>query len=372
MARHSRIPKSLDEKIRDLDHHQFLLREGLHGLSRDPAYLKSIAAELRTLVCYSSGTEGLLWRIANELNVSDTILLEAAFSVNKDQPITAGLRFATIPLNRPGTAPPGITPELHSLKEIIKEYEAVHLSSFRGIAITHEYLIKAIAQQMGSAHEDDGVEPNIRRLQRLFFNGTQPYTPVLAFDAELALQVGERVLDHCENNLSYQRARREKEPGNVTLIVRCARVADLAGAVPLLTFRSEISEIEIRCVATPASFVFSFFKRNRAIDEVSLPFDSGPDLTLFAVCYSSTLRQVRVVVNDVAATPLKCDLGWLDAREIAQPMLHSGQEGFVRVDWAFAFERLLSPAHCGAIRAIPTSEVADSLRQRVSQSGFPD
>ena len=139
MARQPRIAKSLDEKIRDLDHHQLLLREALHGFSRDPAYLKSIAAELRTLVCDSFETEGLLWRIANELNVSDAILLEAAVSLKKDHPINAGLRFATIPLNRPGTAAPGIKPGFHSLKKIVKDYEAVHLSSFRGNPITQEY-----------------------------------------------------------------------------------------------------------------------------------------------------------------------------------------------------------------------------------------
>lgn len=283
MARQSRIAKSLNEKIRDLDHHQLLLREALHGLRNDSAYLKTLATELRTLTCYSSGTEGLIWRIAKELNVSDTILLESAVSLTKDHPINKGLSFATIPLHRPGTAPSGIAPQLHSLKEIIKDYEAVHLSSFSGTTITHEYLIKAIAQQMGSAHEDDAVEPILRRLQSLFINGTQPYTRILAFDAELALQVCERILDHCETCLSYERADRQQHVGNVTLIVRCVRLASLAGPIPLLTFRSDISEIEIHCSATPASFVFSVSKRNTEKGNFSLPFDYDRDLSLFAI-----------------------------------------------------------------------------------------
>ncbi len=360
------------EKIRDFDHHQFLLRDALQRLGEDPAHLKIIAAELRTLICTSDDTEGLLWRLVSALNVSDEIFLEAAVSLKKGHPINAGVSFSTIPLNRPETGPPGIAPELHSLREIIKEYEAVHLSSFQGPKITHEYLIKAIAQQMGSAHEDEGLEPVIRRLQCLFFNGVHPYTRVLAFDAELALQIGERLLDHCEHELNYQRARRKQVAGNVTMILRCFRVSDLVGIVPVLTFRSEISEVEIRCMARTSSIAFKFIKRGELVREISLPFVRDPDLTLFAVSYSSTLREIRVIVNDVGHAPVNCNLGWLDAMEITNPTFHPEIQGFVKLDWVFTFARLISPAHCMAIRSVPTGGVVDSMQEEESDGGFPD
>jgi len=372
MARKSRIPKTLHEKLLDFDHHQFLLRDALHRLSADVAHLKVISAELRTLVCFSSGTDGLLWRLIAELDVSDEILLEAAVSLKKDAPINSGVQFATIPLNRPGNALPGITPEWHSLQDVIKNYEAVHLSSFQGPKITHEYLIKAISQQMGSAHEDDGLEPSIRRLQGIFFNGVQPYTRVLAIDAELTLQVGERLLDRAEQLFAYKRARRPPENGDVTVILRCKRVSDLVGTVPVATFRSEISDVEIRCIARTASFAFQFMKHGELVREESVPFANEIDLTLFAVSYSSDLRQVRLIVNGTGLPPVNCGLGWLDARELIQPVFHSEMTGFVQHDWAFLFSRLLSPAHCMAIRSVPTGDVMGSLQEDAPEVGFPD
>lgn len=372
MARTPRIAKSLDEKLRDLDHHQFLLRDSLHGLRRDIAYLKSLATELRTLICFSSGTEGLLWRITDELGVSDTIPLEAIFSMDKDHPINKGLSFATIPLRRPSVVPSIVEVKPHSLRSVIKDYDAVFLSSFDDRRITHESLIKAIAQQMGSAHEDDGVEPKLRRLQNIFLNGTQPYIPILAFDAELTLQVGERVLDHCEARCNYKRATRQRDPGNLTLIVRCVRRASLAGPIPLLVFRSEISEVEIRCEATPQSFVFSVSKREKEIHRSHIPFDFRTDLSLFALSYSSELRQVRFIINNGAESPTDCDLGWLDPREIGEPTFYPGYNEFVCVDLVLAYERLLSSSQCADIASHPTSDLAFSLRQNSVDLNFPD
>jgi hypothetical protein len=372
MARISRIPKTLHEKLLDFDHHQYLLREALHRLSDDAAHLKMISAELRTLVCLSSGTDGLLWRLITELNVSDKILLEAAVSLRKDAPVNTGVRFATIPLNRPGNAPPGITPKWHSLRDVIKNYEAVHLSSFQGPKITHEYLIKAISQQMGSAHEDDGLEPSIRRLQRIFLNGVQPYTRVLAIDAELTLQVGERLLDRAEQQLDYHRAQRQHETGDVTVVLRCRRVSNLVVSVPVVTFRSEISDVEIRCISRTASFAVQFIKKGELIREESIPFVVDMDLSLFAVSYSSDLRQVRLIMNGNGLPPVNCDLGWLDAREIAQPVFHLGTNDVVQHDWAFAFSRLLSTTDCTELRMVHTEDVIGSMQEAAKTGGFPE
>ena len=156
------------------------------------------------------------------------------------------------------------------------------------------------------------------------------------------------------------------------MILRCKRVAELVGIVPVLTFRSEISEVEIRCIARTASFAFQFIKRGELVREMSLPFARDPDLTLFALSYSSTRREIRLIVNDVGHVPVKCNLGWLDAMEITNPISHREMHGFVQLDWVFTFTRLLSPAHCMAIRSVPTGGVAESMRAEVSDGGFPD
>jgi hypothetical protein len=60
MARGPRIRKSTERKLTDLKAHLYLVRASLQGLGTDLARLKSLAVELRTLVCRSSSTEGLL------------------------------------------------------------------------------------------------------------------------------------------------------------------------------------------------------------------------------------------------------------------------------------------------------------------------
>jgi hypothetical protein len=202
MASPPRVPKTQSQRLRDLDDHLFLLREGVQKLERESAHLKAIAAELRLLVCISSGTEGLLWRLADDLQVSDVVHLHCACRVDKSHPLAEGLHFMVLPVWRAGQGDPRLVPDYYSLREIIKDCHAVVIS---GCGLTHEYLIKAIAQQMGSAHEDDGIEPALRDLGQIFFNGIEPYVQILARDADLALEIGDRVLDHTVANGAYRR-----------------------------------------------------------------------------------------------------------------------------------------------------------------------
>ena len=51
---------------------------------------------------------------------------------------------------------------------------------------------------MGTAHEDEGLEPALTQLSSIFINGIEPYIDVLVTDAELTLEVGERVIDAAE------------------------------------------------------------------------------------------------------------------------------------------------------------------------------
>ncbi len=60
MARGPRIRKSTERKLTDLEAHLYLVRASLQGLGAELARLKSLAFELRTLVCRSSGAEELL------------------------------------------------------------------------------------------------------------------------------------------------------------------------------------------------------------------------------------------------------------------------------------------------------------------------
>lgn len=124
--RTDRTPKPLGQKLRELDDNQFLLRRSLHGLREEPANLKTLAAELRTLVCYSSGQDGLLWRLCDELTVSDQIELFAPLGIDRDHPLARGLEFAFCRVLRPEQlyGLPNAKAELLSLRELFEEYEA--------------------------------------------------------------------------------------------------------------------------------------------------------------------------------------------------------------------------------------------------------
>src|SRR5437667_5716946 len=76
VARSSRVPRTTAELLQALDEQVYLLRISLHGLREDRAHLRPLAVGLRTLICKSSNTEGLLWRMVDQLHVSDEIMLE--------------------------------------------------------------------------------------------------------------------------------------------------------------------------------------------------------------------------------------------------------------------------------------------------------
>lgn len=208
MSRGKRVPKTLRRKLADLDDHLYLLEDALSRLAGgEVAHLKTLAAELRVLVCKSSGTEGLLWRLAEELGTNDAVHVHLAGSVKQNHPLAGGLDFAFVPVVRAGNGDPRITPQHCPLKAVIKEEDAVFVS---GRGYTHEDLIKAVAQQMGSAHEDEGVEPDLVRLGTTQLGNCVVLTQVLCSDADLVLEVGGRVLAEAEQSLGFSRRERAR------------------------------------------------------------------------------------------------------------------------------------------------------------------
>jgi len=368
-----RIPKSLDELLGDLDHHLFLLRHGLRNLFSDEAYLKSITAELRTLVCLSSCTDGLVWRLADELDIDDQILLETVVGVDREHPLSQGMQFATIPLNRPGWSAPGIEAGPVSLREVIKEFEAIFISSIADKRITHEYLISAIAQQMGSAHEDDGIEPKLHRLKAMFINGLQPYYRTIALDAELTLQIGERILDAAEQLTGYRRKKRNEGNGDVSLVIKCNRTQTFLGSKLICVVDFCISEVEFQYTLNSRTLVLRLTKRGALIGEYVMQFERINQIAVFAATYSSRLRQIRLIVNNEAQNPIDCNLGFLDTLSIRPAFLVVDNYEFVKCDWLQAFDLLVSSEECDYLLGLNRHQVAVALGNRnPEKEGFPN
>jgi hypothetical protein len=200
-----RISKSLLEQLLALDDHLYLLRTNLLELRKDEAHIKIIAAELRVLVCLSSGTEGLLWRMVERIDASDAIELQLAGNVDANHPFANGLTLAFVPIQRAGLGHPDLPARIYSLRKVVKNCDAIFVT---GKGLTHEYLIKLIAQQIGSAHEDNAIDLPLATLKAMFINGTQPYIPILTLVSELVLEVGERVLIKAEISHGFKRKTR--------------------------------------------------------------------------------------------------------------------------------------------------------------------
>lgn len=354
VKRHDRIPKTLDEKLAELDAHLFLLKQHLQGLRENPAHLKVVSAELRTLVCFSSGTEGLLWRLVDELEVDDKIFLHVPGKFNRDHALAKGLQFAIVPIQRGGRGDYRLPPDHYSLKYIIKDCEALIV---KGEPLTHEYLIKAIAQQMGTAHEDEGLESALVDLKSIFINGTEPFVPVLAMDAELTLEIAERVLENAEKHLDLKRKHHEHNYGNVSIALRLRIKKLLAGRIPLLVFRSYVSDVDIECAAGPTGVSFSLKKHGKHVGELLATYPRGwtpGHDAVFVFSYCSRARRARTITNGEAHEPVDAvDLGWFHVLDIHLDQNYVKHIDLVEKQFLLTYERLLSSKDSQGLYELP-------------------
>ena len=353
-----RISKSPLELMADLDDHLYLLRQDLVGLQRDDAHLKSLAAELRVLVCLSHRTEGLLWRMVDHVGASDAVDLQLAGNVDVNHPLTTGLSLAFVPIHRAGLGPPELPPASYSLKNVIKCCEAIFVT---GKGITHEYLIKAIAQQIGSAHEDDAIEVPLATLKAMFINGTQPYIHILTLVSELALQVGERVITAAERKLHFKRKFRQPQDGNVSIVVRMGYWTIPTDKTMIVAFRSFIAEIELVFSLSGEQIAIDVLHRGTKKKIICLDhpasWQAKSDVVI-VLSYSSRIKQIHAILNGKSQDDgIPCDIGWVHAEDFAPTNIPQGQGYPIYRQFLFTYACLLSPHQAEELlRLEPTSD----------------
>jgi hypothetical protein len=354
VRKRSRIPKTLEEKLHDLDAHLFLLSGHLHKLRESPSHLKVISAELRTLVCFSSHTEGLLLRLIEELGVDDKIFLHIPGKLTKDHPLARGLQFVLIPIQRGGKGDHRLPPHYYSLKKIIRDTEALVAE---GKPLTHEDLIKAVAQQMGTSHEAEGLEPVLVNLKSILINGVEPFIPVLALDAELTLEIGERVIETAEKQSIFKRQPHEHNHGNVSLVVRLRIKQILDSRIPLFRFHSYISDVDLSAAAGPTGIAFTLFKHGAEVAELVAKYPANlvpGDDAVFVLSYCSRTRQARTITNGHADEIMDdCDIGWVHAGDLVLEENHVNHIDFIVKHFLLTYEILLSPQDSKALHELP-------------------
>lgn len=349
----NRVRKTLEQKVLDLDAHLYLLRTNLIGLRESMSHLKAISAELRTLICRSSGKEGLLYRLIHELSVDDTINLHVPGNLIQDHPLVQGLQFAIVPIRRGGQGPEQISPFDHSFRAVIRHSQALVAI---GKPLTHEYLIKAVAQQMGSSHEDEGIEPALAQLNGIFINGVDPFIEVLGMDADLTLEVGERVLEAAEKRGILKRPQHSYDYGNITIVFRIQVVEPLITPAQLYRFHAYGPSTTMLCTVTKYGVEFLLTRQGSRVTDMFVPFPEsfqlGDDM-VFALSYCSKTGQARTMTANGASAPVSCQLGWIHAYdlEIGVEQDHKGiEERFL-----LTFERLLPTADVAELMALPPS-----------------
>lgn len=353
-----KVKKSLLQQLSDLDDHLFLLRKHLLGLRDDQAYLKAIAAELRVLVCYSSRTEGLLWRMVERLKISDAVKLHLAGNVDTSHPLAAGLDFAFVPIQRAGFGPPELAPNYYSFKKVIKSCDAIFVA---GKGLTHDYLIKAVAQQMGSAHEPDEIEIPLARMEQIFINGVQPYVSVLALDSELVLQVGERVIEEAEKQQEVKRKIRDPEYGDFSIALRFGLFKFLENKTIIVAMQSFVAEVEFVFSLTKTTLECSIHKsgkeiKNLVIDHPSSDWGIKKD-SVIVISYSSKAKQIHAILNGKSQdNGIPCNIGWLHGKDLVPTYIPKIEDYPVYRQFISIYSRLLSSAEVNGLLELEIQE----------------
>lgn len=347
-----RIPKTLEQKLIDLDAHLFLLRTHIEGLQQSDSHLKAIAAELRTLVCLSSGTEGLLHRLVTELAIDDSVLLHVPGNYDLEHPLVKSMLLGYAPLWRAGHGPGEIAPKKFSLRVLIKEIDAVIVN---GKPMTHEYLIKAVAQQMGTAHEGDEVEPALVQLDGIVVNDMSPIMQILSFDALLSLEVGERILEAAERRGIQCRQIHDHSFGDVSIVIRLKVLDALSSSFRLYKFRSYGPDSLIECFITPACVKFNLKKQGVDVTKLLVPysverFHSNDLVVVFSYC--SKTAQARTIMSSGVVETSECKAGWLHASDVEVSM-EEDLPGAVELGFLLIYGRLLSSKDVAELHALP-------------------
>jgi len=325
----NRIEKSELRKLAELEDHLYLLRGQYHDLSRDPAHLSLLAAELRALVCFSSGTEGLLWRLAQAIGVSDVVTVRAVGGINPRHPLSRNLRLFVPTLLRPDPRlPAGFQCQDIEMRILVKECLGAYSL---GKTFTHEQLIKKIAEQVGSAHIDDGVEPALAAMEEFLVSGQPTYFPTLAFLAQLTLEVGERVIAAAVASGRFKR-RRFSTP--ITMSVHFRLIEIPLGRVPIVSFDLRTSAIKLDTCVTPRTFPYTLTKYGQTPIHARVPNPlewEGQDV-VFCLSYDHANRVLQTAGPTCDGDRMEnCDLGfvWASEREFAGPCFHEESEDYV-------------------------------------------
>jgi hypothetical protein len=231
---------------------------------------------------------------------------------------------------------------------------------------------------MGSAHEDEGLEPALVQLNSMFINGIEPYVPVLATNAELALEVGERVLSAAEDQSIFKRQPHDQNQGNISIAIRLRIRQHVAGRITLYRFHSYVADLSISVAAVPTGISFTLSKHGAEVVELVSKHPSDwflGDDSIFVFSYCSRSRQARTITNDKAANITEiCDIGWVHVGDLVLEETDVDHLDFIEQLFLLTYERLLSAEDSKSLHRLPPNGYGlwKPIEELEERGVFPD
>lgn len=212
----NRIPKPISQMVQDCETHLYFLWDALRLFRNESERYKQIASELRILVCQHGRNKALLLNLMDEFGFvyeinppADTPLphepiplvgwqddpVEKQFAQELSGAIGDEQKLAEVLAKRALQRRPLL------LREFVDRALAVHIAPYD---YSFKELTLAVAQQMGSSHEDDTIEEPLAKMLNIYFFGNPSYAAILVDFGRLVLNAGEQFLEFMIHTHNYE------------------------------------------------------------------------------------------------------------------------------------------------------------------------
>ena len=183
-------------------------------------------------------------------------------------------------------------------------------------------------------------------IAEVIINGLEPYIPVMATNAELTLEIGERVLENAKESQGYKRHHHKSDYGNLSIVASLRIKQQVLCKIPLFNLSSYIGNISIFASATPSGVEFRIKKNNSNVGVLvaKYPEEFTPGQHLvFIFSYCSRTKEARTIVGGIASpiTIFK-NIGWVHASDFSLGATDNRYLDILEKFYVLSYERLLS------------------------------
>jgi hypothetical protein len=213
MALKKKLHRSTQERIGACESHLFFLHEDLKLFPQQYDRYKQIAGKLRLLVCAGGRNKPLLLDLMDEVGFT--------YEVQPPGPLTIpippggwrdGPDYQALTLEIQQAA--GDRQKLAAIHErqaklrkpmSLREYTDKALATFiKPYDYSFNELVRSIAQQCGSSHEDESIDEPIAQMRSLVLNGVESHVAVMVEYAGRVLDAGAKFILYSVEKGLYQ------------------------------------------------------------------------------------------------------------------------------------------------------------------------